>query len=133
MSSDQVIKIKVNENDQEYILRYKLLNTCEFTSTRKRQSSILQNLETKEIILYTKGADNVIKELLSKDIDQSEMVAETEKFVDDYAKDGLRTLFLGKKEIQRNDYDAWNKKFEQAQLSTVNREAEMAKVNGEIE
>lgn len=133
MSSDQVIKIKVNENDQEYILRYKLLNTCEFTSTRKRQSSILQNLETEEIILYTKGADNVIKELLSKDIDQSEMVAETEKFVDDYAKDGLRTLFLGKKEIQRNDYDAWNKKFEQAQLSTVNREAEMAKVNGEIE
>lgn len=90
-------------------------------------------METEEIILYTKGADNVIKELLSKDIDQSEMVAETEKFVDDYAKDGLRTLFLGKKEIQRNDYDAWNKKFEQAQLSTVNREAEMAKVNGEIE
>lgn len=36
------------------------------------------------------------------------MVAETDKFVDDYAKDGLRTLFLGKKLIDPNDYNVWN-------------------------
>jgi len=40
------------------------------------------------------------------------MVNDTEKFVDDYAKDGLRTLFLGRKTIEPDEYEAWNKKFE---------------------
>jgi magnesium-transporting ATPase (P-type) len=40
MSSEQVIKIKNNDGE---ILKYELLNTCEFTSTRKRQSSIIRN------------------------------------------------------------------------------------------
>lgn len=109
MNSEQVIQIKVNDGS---ILKYKLLNTCEFTSTRKRQSSIIQDLQTEEIFLYSKGADNVIKDLLSDEIDQTKMVNDTEKYVDEYAKDGLRTLFLGRKTIEPNEYEAWNEKFE---------------------
>lgn len=40
------------------------------------------------------------------------MVNKTEEFVDEYAKGGLRTLFLGRKTIDPYDYEAWNKKFE---------------------
>lgn len=52
------------ENPVDY--RYKLLNVCEFTSTRKRMSCILRNLDTNEILLMTKGADSVIEALLSE-------------------------------------------------------------------
>lgn len=58
---------------------------------------------------------------------------ETDRFVEDFAKDGLRTLFLGKKEIDEDTYNDWNEKFNKAQLVTNNREEEVASVNAEIE
>jgi len=53
-------------------LEYQLLNVCEFTSTRKRMSCILRDLQTNEIILMTKGADSVIESLLTKESLNSE-------------------------------------------------------------
>ena len=44
--------------------KYKLLNICEFTSTRKRQSCIFRDPQG-QIILMCKGADSVITERLS--------------------------------------------------------------------
>lgn len=35
----------------------------------------------------------------------------TGSFLDEYAKDGLRTLLLVEKTMSQSDYDAWNKKF----------------------
>ena len=60
MDSSQIISIKTPWG----VMKYELLNTLEFTSTRKRQSSIIKD-ESGKIILYTKGADNVILERLS--------------------------------------------------------------------
>ena len=53
-------------------LEYQLLNVCEFTSTRKRMSCILRDLQTNEILLMTKGADSVIESLLTKESLNSE-------------------------------------------------------------
>jgi hypothetical protein len=61
------------------------------------------------------------------------LIDKTDGFVEEFAKDGLRTLFLGKRVIDPEEYNSWNKKFEKAQLSTQNREENVAKVNGEIE
>lgn len=47
-------------NDQE--IRYKHLHTIEFNSDRKRMSVLLER--NGEIILFCKGADNVIMERL---------------------------------------------------------------------
>lgn len=41
-----------------------------------------------------KGADSVITERLSLNSKQSQTFSKTEEFVVDYAKDGLRTLYL---------------------------------------
>ena len=49
------------------ILQYKLLNTLEFTSARKRMSVVLEDLQTNKLVLLTKGADSVIEKLLAKD------------------------------------------------------------------
>lgn len=79
----------------------------------------------------TKGADSIIKERL--DIQNSEFLAETQKHVDNFAEEGLRTLFLAQREISQKEYLAWNAKFEQAMTSISNREEEVAKVNELIE
>lgn len=46
--------------------KYKLLNVCEFNSTRKRMSCIFECPDGK-IVLMCKGADSIIKELLSEE------------------------------------------------------------------
>ena len=51
-----IISIKTPFNT----LRYELLNVLEFTSTRKRMSVIIKDLQNGEIWLFTKGADSVI-------------------------------------------------------------------------
>jgi phospholipid-translocating ATPase len=45
-------------------MKFKLLDICEFTSTRKRQSCIYRD-ENGKIFLLCKGADSVIKERLT--------------------------------------------------------------------
>ena len=48
--------------------KYELLNTLEFTSTRKRMSVIVRE-PSGQIVLYCKGADNVILDLSKRDAD----------------------------------------------------------------
>jgi len=74
-------------------LKYKLLNVCEFTSTRKRMSCIFR-MPDNRILLMCKGADSVIQERLSDQSRNSDMFFQTKKFCDDFAAEGLRTLYL---------------------------------------
>lgn len=46
------------------MLSFKLLNTLEFDSARKRMSVILKDMQSQEIKLLCKGADSIIKERL---------------------------------------------------------------------
>ena len=48
-------------------MKFQLLQVLEFTSDRKRMSVIVKNQQTDEIVLMTKGADNIIKNLLRED------------------------------------------------------------------
>ncbi len=43
--------------------KFELLHVCEFNSTRKRMSVVMKT-STGKIMLYTKGADSIITELL---------------------------------------------------------------------
>lgn len=56
--------------------QFKLLNVCEFTSTRKRMSCIFKN-EDGEIILMCKGADSVIEDRLSPESKGGDMFKKT--------------------------------------------------------
>lgn len=83
----------------ETIERYELLNILEFTSARKRMSVVLRKLDTEDqrLFLLTKGADNVIFERLKEGSEELKDI--TEKQLDDFANDGLRTLTLAYKVI----------------------------------
>jgi phospholipid-transporting ATPase len=72
----------------------------EFTSARKRMTSIVQTPEGK-IKVYIKGADSHIIPLLRKNEHNLDI---TLKHLEDYAKEGLRTLLVAEKEISPEFY-----------------------------
>lgn len=122
----------VNDRNSGVRHKYKLLNVCEFTSTRKRMSVIMRDPNGK-VLLMCKGADSVILERLSNESLKSNVVRKTQKYVDEYAQEGLRTLFLAEKEIPENIYQQWNKESQEAKLVIDNREAKVAAVDEKIE
>ena len=72
-----------------------MLNICEFTSTRKRMSCIFKDPNGK-IVIMCKGADSVIAELLTQESIDGEH-QKTQPIVDDFARIGLRTLYLAER------------------------------------
>lgn len=84
----------------EGLERYELLNILEFTSARKRMSVIVRKLDgdDRRLFLLCKGADNVIFERLKEDYGD-DLKQATEKHLDEFAGEGLRTLTLAYKVI----------------------------------
>ena len=57
----------------------------------------------------------------------------TQRYVDEYAKDGLRTLLLAKKEISADEYSRLEQELRAAQSEVVDRDTKVEKVQSEIE
>ncbi|XP_053423350.1 phospholipid-transporting ATPase VB isoform X2 [Nycticebus coucang] len=112
-------------------LTFDLLCTLGFDSVRKRMSVVVRHPLTGEIIVYTKGADSVIMDLLEDpacviDIDLEKKLkrtqARTQKHLDLYARDGLRTLCIAKKVISEEDFRRWASFRHEAEASLENRD-----------
>ncbi|KAK7038221.1 phospholipid-transporting ATPase [Favolaschia claudopus] len=126
--------------------RYELLNILEFTSARKRMSVIVRKLGDKvdggvdvegrdagtgQLLLLTKGADNVIFERLKKGAD--ELKTQTEDHLGEFAGHGLRTLTLAYKVLQEDEYTSWNERYHDATVAIDDRDDIIEKVSDEIE
>lgn len=74
--------------------KYELLDILEFTSARKRMSVVLRKLDAgnDDLLMLTKGADNVIFERLRSG--EEDLKADTESHLSEFANSGLRTLTL---------------------------------------
>ncbi|KAG8508803.1 putative phospholipid-transporting ATPase VB [Galemys pyrenaicus] len=112
-------------------LTFDVLSTLGFDSVRKRMSVVVRHPLTREILVYTKGADSVIMDLLEDpacaiDIDMEKKVrkirARTQKHLDFYAKEGLRTLCIAKKVLSEEDFQRWASFRSQAEASLDNRD-----------
>ena len=106
------------------------MNILEFNSTRKRMSVVVEDPQG-EYILLTKGADSIIKERLN--MYASPFFKDSQTSVDAFAEEGLRTLFLAKRKLTKNEYLDWNAKYEAAMQTISNRDDEVAAVNEQIE
>lgn len=97
---DRSTGVESQEGSGEALERYELLNILEFTSARKRMSVVVRKLDgdDQRLFLMTKGADNVIFERLKKGSGE-ELKRQTEKALDEFASEGLRTLTLAYKVI----------------------------------
>ncbi|CAE7183194.1 unnamed protein product, partial [Rhizoctonia solani] len=111
---------------------FELLNVLDFTSARKRMSVIVRKLdEDRRIFLMCKGADNVIFERLKSGNDS--LRSKTGDDLDYFASEGLRTLCLAYKTLSPDEYEAWNTRYQDAQVALDGREEKIEAVSDEIE
>ena len=111
--------------------RYIPLKMLEFNSTRKRMSVIVRCPDGR-IILYCKGADSVIYERLAPDQDLA-LREQTQKDMESFANNGLRTLCIAYRYINEDEYLTWSRTYDAATNATKNREEEIDKANALVE
>ncbi|XP_004489949.1 phospholipid-transporting ATPase 3-like [Cicer arietinum] len=109
---------------------YEILNVLEFNSTRKRQSVVCRYPDGR-LVLYCKGADNVIFERLADGSNDIKKV--TREHLEQFGSAGLRTLCLAYKELHPDVYESWNEKFIHAKSSLSDREKMLDEVAELIE
>ncbi|CAN4124334.1 unnamed protein product [Withania somnifera] len=109
---------------------YEILNVLEFNSTRKRQSVVCRYPDGR-LVLYCKGADNVIYERLRDG--ESDLKKITREHLEQFGAAGLRTLCLAYRDLSPDVYESWNEKFIQAKSSIREREKKLDEVSELIE
>ncbi|GCB66025.1 hypothetical protein scyTo_0004892 [Scyliorhinus torazame] len=94
-------------------LHFQLLHILPFDSIRKRMSVVVRHPLTNKVVVYTKGADSVMMDLLDTSTkghqEQKGIQERTQNYLDDYAKEGLRTLCIAKKVMNDAEYLEWLK------------------------
>ncbi|XP_019744389.1 phospholipid-transporting ATPase VD isoform X1 [Hippocampus comes] len=115
----------------------RLLHILPFDSNRKRMSVVVRHPLTGQVVVLTKGADSAIMNLLetpkggeqAQETD-SHIREQTQKHVDNYAREGLRTLCIARKVLEQEEYEVWLKGQLLAESNIDNRE-ELLNVSAE--
>ncbi|GLD56439.1 probable phospholipid-transporting ATPase VD [Lates japonicus] len=113
-------------------LAVQLLHILPFDSNRKRMSVVVRHPLTGQVVVYTKGADSVIMDLSEtpKGAEQAQEIyshirKQTQKHLDSYAREGLRTLCIAKKVLEEEEYEVWLKRQLLAESSIEEHEKEL--------
>uniref|UniRef100_A0A4W3I3K2 Phospholipid-transporting ATPase n=1 Tax=Callorhinchus milii TaxID=7868 RepID=A0A4W3I3K2_CALMI len=109
------------------LLHFQLLHILPFDSIRKRMSVVVRHPLTNKVVVYTKGADSVMMDLLDTSTKGKLEIGlyikeKTQKYLDFYAKNGLRTLCIAKRVLSTVDYSEWLRFHTKAETSIDNRE-----------
>jgi magnesium-transporting ATPase (P-type) len=70
---------------------------------------IVRSQQDSTIRVMCKGADSIVLPLLKGG--QNALIQKTQDFLDDFSKEGLRTLVLAEKVITDEEYHSWNKEY----------------------
>lgn len=109
---------------------FELLHVLEFNPTRRRMSVIVRRPEPwNDIVLYCKGADNVVRERLAP----SQWLQQTQQDIDKFSNDGLRTLMLAYKVLSQEEYDAFDAELNAASTALEKRAEKVEKVQDAME
>lgn len=108
------------------VVRARILDTFPFTSDSKRMGIILEfsTETTHEIWFYQKGADTVMSSIVAAN-------DWLEEETSNMAREGLRTLVIGRKRLSPEQYQEFSGAYKRASLSLDSRESQMAKVVAE--
>jgi len=117
--------INVDIFNEEF--QYKILNKFEFSSARKRSSIIVRAPDGK-IIVYIKGADDIILPTLN-DFSVEHLLKSSKKHINQFAETGLRTLIYTKRELTEGEYQRWLKEYEEMKYQSISNK----KLNVEVE
>lgn len=111
------------------LAHYEHLNVIEFNSDRKRMTVFVRTPQDK-IKVICKGADSIVGERLRAD--QKQLMETTNGFLEDFSKQGLRTLMIACKEISQADYDKFAMEYKIAETK-ANKDQAMDEVADAIE
>ena len=106
------------------------LQLIEFSSDRKRETVIVKDRGL--IKVYVKGADSIIESRLSKSTPES-ILKQCKYYVNKFSAQGFRTLFIAMKILSQEEYDEYNKKLKEAQMSDTDKDKKVEEVNNIIE
>lgn len=118
----ELIKLQLGQGQ---IVEYEILNIFPFSSETKRMGIIVKDKQTGEVTFYEKGADMMMARIVLPndwlDEESSNM-----------AREGLRTLALGRRKLTPEQYASFNTAYNDARIAMSNRAAAMQKVQEDI-
>lgn len=105
---------------------YTVLALNAFTSSRKRQSMVVRK-PSGEVVLLVKGADDIMQ------LRAANPASFPMGHLTTFAKEGLRTLVLGRRVLSEAEFNAWHLEYSSAQAAMQDREGALAAVADKIE
>lgn len=99
------LKLKKPNVENDEIVQFKRLQVLEFTSDRKRMSVIVMD-KNGQIWLYTKGAESHVLPLCNTK--NSTIIQQTNNHINDFAKEGLRTLAIARRKLTKSEFIRFN-------------------------
>ncbi|KAG4304984.1 hypothetical protein PORY_001659 [Pneumocystis oryctolagi] len=107
------------------LIKMKILHIFPFTSKSKRMGIIIQIIKNSDkdgdIWFFQKGADTVMRKIVTT----SDWLDEE---CNNIAREGLRTLVIGRKKLSKETYDIFVKDYTQAALNLYDRNKAIAEV-----
>ncbi|KAF2165039.1 hypothetical protein M409DRAFT_67350 [Zasmidium cellare ATCC 36951] len=115
--------------DERTVVRVEVLNVFPFTSDSKRMGIIVRFIrdptdrkdESGEIVFFQKGADTVMSTIVAANDWLDEETG-------NMAREGLRTLVVGRKMLSAQQFSAFSAAYAEASLSLSGRDASMSNV-----
>ncbi|GMM55363.1 putative aminophospholipid-translocating P4-type ATPase [Maudiozyma humilis] len=102
-------------------LPFDILQVFPFNSDSKRMGIIVHDQKSDEYWFYQKGADTV----MTKIVESNDWLEEE---TGNMAREGLRTLVIGRKKLTKKTYDQFKDDYSKASLAMMNRDQEMNRV-----
>ena len=116
---DNIFILEKNKFTKKYEkVSYKLLNSLDYSSERKRMAVIVRSPDNK-IYLFAKGADSAIGERVTQN---KELLEITGEHLIKFAKHGLRTLMVAYRELTEEEYHIYDDAFKLAMNNPENKE-----------
>ncbi|XP_046430258.1 phospholipid-transporting ATPase VD isoform X1 [Neodiprion fabricii] len=105
-------------------LDFEILKVLPFDSSRKCMSIVVRHPHTREIVMYTKGADSTLMSSLNPNDDEStsNLASKIRQQLHSYARQGLRTLAMARRTLTLLEFETWLQRHNEAELATENRE-----------
>jgi phospholipid-translocating ATPase len=116
--------------DGRNVVKVEVLNVFPFTSDSKRMGIVVrfqrfatgsQQSDDDEIVFFQKGADTVMTTIVAANDWLDEETG-------NMAREGLRTLVIGRKPLSAQQYAAFSAAYSEASMNLANRDSEMANV-----
>ena len=114
-----LIEIYDYEKDEKELREFEILKKFDFTSERQRSSIIVKDLKTNKIVIYIKGSDKKIFNSIN-DFSAQNLYEISQQHIDQFARQGLRTLCYSFKYLDENEYNLWIKEYDDIKYKAIN-------------